>query len=96
AEHYELLKESVKYEMVDGFDNKLGWKMANLFGRVGTEDYSQMQVESLVEKFFPEINRVIKATEISDELYDMVKDYKKKPHSAKLNKILEEISSINL
>ena len=48
AVHYGGLLRQVTCELTTEFENKLGWKLAELYGRVGTTDYADSELNEIV------------------------------------------------
>ena len=46
--HYGELLRQVTRELTTEFENKLGWKLAELYGRVGTTDYADTELNEIV------------------------------------------------
>lgn len=51
-DHYGQILPHVSHELHNQFENKLGWKLAELYGRVGTEDFSDLELEALTKAFY--------------------------------------------
>lgn len=49
AAHCEELLKKAEYQLKPFFENKLGWKLAEVYGRVGTPDYKQSELKELTE-----------------------------------------------
>ncbi|MCY0990649.1 hypothetical protein OV203_26130 [Nannocystis sp. ILAH1] len=47
--HYPALRDRVTHQLTTEFENKLGWKLAELYGRVGTKDYETDELAGIIE-----------------------------------------------
>lgn len=47
---YDSVLKNVTHELTTEFENKLGWKLADLYGRVGTTDYTPKNLSGVVEE----------------------------------------------
>ncbi len=51
-EHYESILDLAKYKLRDEFAGKLAWKLAYLYGRVGTTEYSTQDRQKIISGIF--------------------------------------------
>lgn len=75
--HHKTIRGNAKYQLKPFFESKLGWKLAEMYGRVGTPDYKEAEIKKLstilmkkVEKTFSEFGD---GHLISSELYERIK-----------------------
>lgn len=69
AQHYDLLRESRRGRLASEFRSKLGWLVGNLYGRVGTTDWSETasrrgELNALVKRYLDEPPPLPKACRI--------------------------------
>lgn len=74
VEHYKLIAPRVTHELKEGFGNKLGWKIAELYGRIGTEDYESKALGGVINELSELVAPVMRekipsAIEIEDALF---------------------------
>lgn len=55
----QILKKSV-FQLKPFFENKLGWKLAEVYGRVGTPDYSDAELKRLSKLLLDKVSAKIK------------------------------------
>ncbi len=48
--HYSVLFDNVKFQLHDEFADALGWKIAELYGQMGTTDYTQDEIDLLLTR----------------------------------------------
>lgn len=58
SRHYKELLPAVSYELHRDFAHKLGWKIAELYGRADTEDYEETKAESVLGELYGIIEAV--------------------------------------
>jgi hypothetical protein len=51
SSHYSSILNKAKYQLCNKFDEKLGWKLASLFGRVGTDDFNEVYFDYFADQF---------------------------------------------
>lgn len=76
-EHYDQLCLKAKYQMRPFFENKLGWKLAEIYGRVGTPDYKESEINKLTEKVFDKVNKSFgdfKGIDVNNEDFNKAKN----------------------
>lgn len=100
--HYSAILERVTHQLTTEFENKLGWKLAELYGRVGTKDYKTSELDFLIEELQDVIGPVImseltRAIKVEDEkLFEKAQALAKKTKnnaSARAELFLEVIRS---
>jgi|LULL01.1.fsa_nt_gb hypothetical protein len=50
--HYDSVLKLAKYKLSGEFSDKLAWKIANLYGRIGTRDYTDNQMKKISSNIF--------------------------------------------
>lgn len=58
-QHYPEILANTEYELANGFNYLLGWKMANMFGRVGVDLYNSKRRSEITKKIVQEAAKVI-------------------------------------
>ncbi len=58
---YDILFSKAKYQLKLPFENKLGWKLAEMYGRIGTPDYKEADINKLSIKIFEKLNKKLGA-----------------------------------
>lgn len=58
VDHYENISAHIKFELKDEFANALGWKIAELYGRVGLTTYSVSSIVDLEGAFRDSLNNM--------------------------------------
>lgn len=61
--HYTSLASKAKFQLKPFFENKLGWKLADIYGRVGTPDYAEADLKKLSEILFVGVKPIFKDAE---------------------------------
>lgn len=89
-EHYESILKCVTYELKAEFANKMGWKIASLYGQIGTTDYKEAQVtticKTLSKKFATALSENHStALFVSEELFNEAKVAGNKKMAEKLD-----------
>ncbi len=47
--HYSSILQNSKFQLTNEFSNKLAWKLATLYGRIGTKDYSRKAITEIIK-----------------------------------------------
>ena len=47
--HYKSILQTSRFQLTSEFSNKLAWKLATLYGRIGTQDYSTKAITEIIE-----------------------------------------------
>ena len=47
--HYKSILQTSRFQLTNEFSNKLAWKLATLYGRIGTQDYSTKAITEIIE-----------------------------------------------
>ena len=77
-QHNKVFLKKSKYQLKPFFENKLGWKIANLYGRVATPDYKKTDLKELTRNLLKRIEDKNKyernAIEIKDDDFKEAKN----------------------
>ena len=101
-EHYESILNLAKYKLSEEFSGKLGWMLANLYGRVGTPEYSPQKLKEISSDIFKIAESKIfqlssKSKNLNREDFNKAKKRlnkaKSKNSKEEIAKILKEYSS---
>ena len=76
-EHYNEICPKVTYELTTQFANKLGWKIAELYGRVGTDDFDKAGARRILNEFQDMIDRELTAAVPSPPIRLKEKDFRR-------------------
>jgi hypothetical protein len=68
--NYEEILKNVTHQVKGDFQHLIGWKMANLYGRVGVTDYAPSGLQTIISKLAPKIQKQIKK-ELKAEMFDV-------------------------
>ena len=95
-EHYESILNLAKYKLSEEFSGKIGWMLANLYGRVGTPEYSPQKLKEISSDIFKIAESKIfqlssKSKNLGREDFNKAK---KKLNKAKTKNSKEEIAKI--
>jgi hypothetical protein len=85
--NYNDILGKVKFVAKGDFQHLIGWKMANLYGRVGVEDYSVAGIAKIIESIAPKIARQLESS-FNSKLVDV----KNKQNLGDLKVKLKELS----
>ncbi len=94
VEHYAAILKQTKFELKSSFAEKLGWKLANLFGRVGTNDYSVSGKKKIAKYVYDKIlgqNNDL-SVPLSNEQFEEVKKLKNQKDPKKIAELIEKLS----
>lgn len=97
VDHYDVILSNVKFHLKTEFANKLGWKIANFFGRVGTTDYTQTQKRSIAKNIYQEFKVTTSHFSQNEILLDSTEKFKKSKNLKNIKdeiKLLEEINKL--
>ena len=68
SQHSRLIQEASKFQLEPFFESSLGWKMVDLYGRVGTPDYKDKELSILSKNL---LKRVLKAAKDNNERLEL-------------------------
>lgn len=77
SKHHVAIKAKAKYQLKPFFENKLGWKLAEMFGRVGTPDYVDSDIKKLSNILMKNAEKTISefsGHQVNSELFNKAKD----------------------
>lgn len=97
VDHYDVILNNVKFHLKTEFANKLGWKIANFFGRVGTTDYTQTQKRSIAKNIYKELNVTTSHFSQNEIILDSTKKFNESKNLKNIkdeNKLLEKIKNL--
>lgn len=57
--HYESLLSLAEYKLSGEFSDKLAWKLASLYGRVGTKDYTSQEFKDISSNIFSIVEKKV-------------------------------------
>lgn len=57
VDHYDTLLKNSAYQLRTEFANKLGWKIANYYGRVATPDYGPKQMQEIANDLYSAVRK---------------------------------------
>ncbi|RZF21168.1 hypothetical protein DAY19_14415 [Halobacteriovorax vibrionivorans] len=83
--HYESILDLAEFQLSGEFSDKLAWKLASLYGRVGTKDYSSVEIKKISSDIFTIVeNKVFGLSKkFTDFDSDTFKKLKKELNKAK-------------
>jgi len=58
--NYDTVLKGVTHMVKNDFQHLIGWKMANLYGRVGVDDYQPAGIQKIIGSLAPKIEKQIK------------------------------------
>lgn len=96
SNHYSAIFNNVKYQLNEEFADSLGWKIAELYGKVGTTDYSTEEMTSLVDESLRVINEKILADYTIFSVNDAILKESKALKSSKTAAVIDFLSDKNL
>ena len=79
--HYDNILRKVKYQVIGDFQHLIGWKLANLYGRVGVDNYTTEQQSKIISELAPKFIEALQR-DLQAQLVDV-----------KTNKVFGEIKS---
>lgn len=90
-EHYDAILKKVTHRTGDGFKQLIGWKMANLYGRVGVDNYTENQVKNIATRLADEMKanfiQLEKSKSDLDKVFEIDDDEAFKKVKSKVNSL---------
>lgn len=77
SSHHHLIFGKAKYQLKPFFENKLGWKLAEMYGRVGTPDYVDSDIKKLSKALMKNAEKTISefnGHQVDSELFAKAKN----------------------
>lgn len=96
SNHYNEIFKKVRYQLHEEFADAIGWKIAELYGKVGTTDYTLEETSRLVDKTIDVINKKILKDFVVFPTTTETLSEAKKIISGKTEKVVEFLTSHGL
>jgi len=92
--HYDSFFKEIKYQLKEEFADSLGWKIAELYGKMGTTDYTEKESSSLIDKLLEVINTKIlndkSVFKVDKATLSEVKGYKSSAEQRVINFLIDK------
>lgn len=97
-EHYETLLRREKYQLRSPHEQKLGWKIAELYGRVGIPELTPNETKHLTDQLFEETIKYVttKAFIVTQDEYKILTEIKNQKPSSDPQKKKNKIKRMNV
>jgi len=77
GKHHKAMRNASKYQLKPFFENKLGWKLAEIYGRVGTPDYKAAEINKLSSILSKKVEKAVSefksGNKVSNDIFERVK-----------------------